>query len=397
MNEMKTKKQLGRVLTVLACGAVIGAWILLYRSGSAPAAPAAASVAAEAQPPAERVETIVLTAQQLERAGIVVQTAKAARISSVHTLTGAIRFNEDRTAHIVPRLAGVVESVHADLGQRVKKGQLLATVASPLLAEQRSEWLNARQRLALAATTYEREQRLWESKISAEQDYLQARQVLQEAQIAARNVEQKLNAMGVSGAAGRALNRYELRAPFDGVIVEKHVALGESVREDSSVFTLSDLSTVWAEIAVPAASLESVRLGGKVTVRAAASSTQAQGTIADVGTLLGEQTRTAQARVVLPNPHMAWRPGLFVTVDVAAEGTAASVAVPVDAVQTVAGRPTVFVRVADGFEARPVSTGSSDGVLVEVVDGLAEGTPYAASGSFVVKAELGKSNANEAR
>lgn len=72
---------------------------------------------------------------------------------------------------MVPRVAGVVESVAANLGQPVKKGQLLAVIASSTVSEQRSEFLSAQKRLALAKTTFDREKKLWEEKISAEQDY----------------------------------------------------------------------------------------------------------------------------------------------------------------------------------------------------------------------------------
>ncbi|MEE3509711.1 biotin/lipoyl-binding protein, partial [Pseudomonas sp. 10C3] len=87
----------------------------------------------------------------------------------------------------VPRVPGVVESVHVNLGQTVKKGQLLAVIASQQISDQRSEQAAAQRRLELARTTYERERQLWQDKISAEQDFLQARQALQEAEIAVSN------------------------------------------------------------------------------------------------------------------------------------------------------------------------------------------------------------------
>jgi cobalt-zinc-cadmium efflux system membrane fusion protein len=341
----------------------------------------------------EQSEKVALTDAQVAGAGISVQVAGPANINSMTTMTGTIRFNEDRTAHVVPRLAGIVESVHADLGQRVKKGQVLAVVASMALAEHRSEFFTAQNRLALAKTNFEREQKLWQDKISAEQDYLQARQAMQEAKIAEQNAQQKLSALGAPSTGAGTLNTYQLRAPFDGVIVEKHISLGESIKEDSNVFTISDLSTVWAEIAVPASNLEAVRVGAKATIKAAALATESAGTITYVGALLGEQTRTAKARVVLTNPNSSWRPGLFVSVDIASGSSQVDVAVPIDAIQSVEGKPTVFVREKGGFEVHHVVLGKADGKLTEVVEGLKPGSQYAAKGSFLIKAELGKSSA----
>jgi len=336
---------------------------------------------------------IELTDEQIKAAAIGIEKATPAKIKVAAQLPGEIRFNEDRTAHVVPRVAGVVESVPANLGQPVKRGQVLAVIASIALSEQRSEQLAAQKRLSLAQSTYEREKKLWEEKISAEQDYLQARQALREAEIAVANSQQKLVALGAGATGSGRLNRYEIRAPFDGMVVEKHIALGEAVKEDASIFTISDLSSVWAEIIVPAKDLNIVRVGEKVVVKATAFDSRAEGSISYVGALLGQDTRTARARVTLANPNMAWRPGLFVTVDVVSGEAEVPVSVLAEAIQTIGDKSVVFIRVSDGFVAQPVRLGRSDGKRIEVLSGLKAGTPYAASGSFVLKSELGKGSA----
>jgi cobalt-zinc-cadmium efflux system membrane fusion protein len=339
---------------------------------------------------------IELSDEQIKAADITIKTAGPARISSVIALAGEVRFNEDRTAHVVPRLAGVVESVAANLGQQVRKGQVLAVIASTQLSGMRSELLSAQKRQALAQVIYQREKNLWQEKISAEQDYLQAQQSLSEAEIATRNAQHKLSAIGASAGAAGTLSRFELRAPFDGAIVEKHIALGEAVKEDANVFTISDLSSVWAEIIVPAKDLGAVRVGEKATVKATSMASVATGRVSYVGSLLGEQTRTAKARVTLANPDMAWRPGLFVNVELTSDERDAPVAVLADAIQTVNDSPTVFIKVDGGFIAQTVALGRSDGKHTEILKGLKIGTTYAASGSFVVKAEQGKGSAGHA-
>ncbi|MDP3672664.1 MAG: efflux RND transporter periplasmic adaptor subunit [Telluria sp.] len=333
---------------------------------------------------------------QAKAAGIKIETAAPARIRSAFQLAGEIRFNEDRTAHVVPRLAGVVESVAANLGQQVKKGQILAVIASTAVSEMRSELLSAQKKQALAQVTYEREKKLWQDKITAEQDFLQAQQAFRESEIATQNARQKLAAIGASTGTVGALSRYELRAPFDGAIVEKHIALGEAVKEDSNVFMISDLSSVWAEIIVPAKDLGIVRVGERATVKATSMGAVSTGTVSYVGSLLGEQTRTATARVTLANPSLAWRPGLFVNVELTSDERNAPVAVLSDAIQTVNDSPTVFVKMDGGFVGQVVTTGRSDGKYTEILTGIKPGTAYAASGSFVVKAEQGKGSAEHA-
>ena len=335
---------------------------------------------------------VSMTDAQVQSAGITLDASAPASIRSGLQFPGEIRFNEDRTAHIVPRVTGVVDSVSANLGQQVKKGQVLAVISSTAVSETRSELQSALQRRQLAKTTYDREKKLFEERISPEQDVLQAQQALREAEIAAANANQKLLALGATPSAG-ALGRFELRAPFDGIVVEKHIALGEAVREDTQVFIISDLSSVWAEMSVPARDLPRVRVGEKVLVRSGAFDATANGTVAYVGSLIGEQTRTARARVTLPNPQGAWRPGLFVNVEVVAEEVAVPVTVASSAIQTIDEKPVVFLKVPGGFVPQPVQLGRTDGKRVEIVEGLKTGSSYAAAGSFVVKSEQGKGSA----
>ncbi|MGD7357804.1 efflux RND transporter periplasmic adaptor subunit, partial [Ralstonia pseudosolanacearum] len=328
--------------------------------------------------------------QQLANAAIGVETAGAAQLRTEVVLPGEIRLNDDRTAHVVPRVAGVAEQVAVELGQPVTRGQLLAVLSSPALSDQRSELQAAQQRLALAQEAHAREKRLWEQGIAAAQDYQQARTALQEARIAADNARQKLAAIGAA-PAGTALNRFELRAPFDGVVVARHLSQGEAVQAEAAVFTIADLRTVWADFAVTAKDLEAVTTHATATVRATATGTAVQGKVSYVGALLGEQTRSAPARVTLDNPKRAWRPGMFVSVSVESGRVPVPVAVRADAVQTVDEKPSVFVPVPAGFEVRPVKTGRSDGTWTEILDGLPAGTRYAAANSYVLKAEAGKS------
>ena len=330
-----------------------------------------------------------LSIAQIEAAGVQLAAAGPRELGTAFSFPGEIRFDEDRTAHVVPRVPGVVEAVQAELGQAVKRGQVLAVIASQQISDLRSEQQAAQRRLELARLTFQREQQLWQERISAEQDYLQARQVLQEAEIALANARQKVAAVGPAGAG----NRYELRAPFDAVVVEKHLTVGEVVDETSNAFTLSDLSRVWATFAVAPRDLDKVVTGRNVTVSAPDLGAQVEGKVNYVGSLLGEQNRAATVRATLANPNGAWRPGLFVNIAVSVERFNAAVVVPESALQTWEEQTVVFARTEEGFEARPVKAGRRDAGHVEIISGLAAGTQVAAAGSFVLKSELGKGSA----
>lgn len=352
--------------------------------------PAASAPAAHAEP-APRAQ---ITDEQLRHNGIRVAVAGPQRIAGTLELMGEVKLNQDRSVVVTPRLAGVVQAVRVNAGDRVQRGQVLAVVTSPALADQRAELLAAQKRLMLARQTHDREKKLWEDKISAEQDYLAARQALQETEITVENLRQKLAALGASGAAGtQGLAQLEIRAPIAGVIVDKKISVGEALKEDAAIFQLADLSNVWVELVVPAQELARVQAGARAQVKATAFDAEGEGKLSYVGALVGEQSRSATARLVLANAQGVWRPGLTVSVTLSHGNVDVPVAVTLDAVQTLDGRTVVFARRGQQFEVVPVKTGRSDDKHVEVTQGMPAGERYAAKNSFLVKAELGKSEA----
>lgn len=338
---------------------------------------------------------VQLSDEQLKSNGVEIATAGPARIRSSLALLGEVKLNQDRSVFVTPRLSGIVESVRASAGDTVKRGQVLAVISSQALADQRGELLAAQKRMALAKTTFEREKRLWEEKISAEQDYLAAKHAFQEAEISAESARQKLSSLGTGATeSSQGLTRYEIRSPIDGVVTEKKISVGEVLKEDALIFQVADLGTVWVELTVPAKDVNALKVGDSASVKAAAFEAQATAKLSYVGALVGEQSRNATARLVLANPKGLWRPGLPVTVDLTSGEVDVPVAVAADAVQSVGESTVVFGRYGKQFEARPLTLGRSDGRFVEVVKGLQAGERYAAKNSFLVKAEVGKAGAS---
>jgi len=391
-----SRKQWLVIITVMIVGAAMAFLILTTRKqvdanpfdddGLRPASTATAAAPKE-------TNKVLMDEAQIKASDIHVASAGPIPISTILQFPGEIQINDDRTVHVVPRVSGVAEAVLVSTGQIVKKGQTLAVFSSQMISEQRSALQTAQKRLSLANTIYQREKTLWEQKITAEQDYLQALQSLREAEIAVDNAQQKLSAVGVilnNNSNSGSLNRFELRAPYDGLVVERNLSVGEAVKEDTPIFIISDLSTVWAEVHIPAKDLPHVRMGDKVTLRATAFEAQTTGTVAFIGALVGELTRMAKARIVLANPQGAWRPGLFVSVEVKAAEVQVPIAIETDALQTLGTQQVVFVRTDTGFKAHAVKLGLNDGKHVEVLEGLAAGVRYAAKGSYILKSELSK-------
>ena len=331
--------------------------------------------------------------------GIEVAEAGPGELRVEVVLPGEVQVNPDSIAHITPRVPGVVRKVHKGLGDPVKAGDLLAVLDSRELAEAKAGFLAAIERLGLARSNLERETYLHEREISSEQEYLEARQAEAEVRISLQSAEQHLRAIGLTeqeiqglrDQPDQVLTRYEMRAPFDGVVVEKHVTLGEMLGDDSLPFVIADLSDVWIVLTVYQKDLAAIGPGQRAHIVATHGLAEATGTIEYVSPILDKHTRTTTARVVMPNAG-EWRPGLFVTARVLVERVNAGVVVPKTAVQTIDGEQVVFVETSDGFAARHVRLGRSDAESVEILDGLTPGERYVAKGGFVLKAELGKAS-----
>ncbi len=334
--------------------------------------------------------------EMLKSTGIDILTAGPATLTPTLKLPGEIIFNEHTIVQVVPRLAGIVISVDGHHGQHVKKGEVLAVIESPMLADLLSQYQVARKRLALARATFEREKQLWEEKISAKQDYLAAQELLSEAEIAMHLAAVKLHSLGVRPDSSRSdenLARYEIHAPISGLITAKAIALGQTLKEDAPIFTIADVSTVWVAVTVYPKDLAVIKIGQKAKVSATASDVESEGTVSYITTIIGGQTRTATARVELDNKGDRWRPGMFVNAELVTEEIQVPVAVATQAIQTLRDWSVVFGRYGKYFEARPLELGRSDGRMVEVLSGLSAGEQYASGNSFAIKAELGKSGA----
>lgn len=339
---------------------------------------------------------VELSPEARENAKLELKTVGPAKIAVTLALPGELTLNADAVAHVTPRVAGTVREVKKNLGDVVKKGDVLAVLDSRDLAEMQREVAAAKERLTLAESELARQETLWKERIGAEKDYIAAKQAFAEARIEWSSAAQKLGA--AAGAGGRGAG-YALVAPLDGTVVEKHASVGEVMKEDTQAFIVADLTHVWVDVTVYAKDLPRVAVGQRAAVRAEGLESAAFGAIDYLGAIVGEQTRSAEARIVLTSPGAAWRPGLFVTAEVVVDEAEVSLAVEEGALQKLEGRDVVFIEVEGGFEARAVKLGRAgvaregEPAMVEILGGLPAGAAYVAKNSFLLKAELGKSEA----
>jgi len=341
-------------------------------------------------------ELVKINDLQRKKLDIKFGTAGPGRLLTTIELPGEIMMDADHLAHIMPLLPGVVQEVRKKLGETVRRGDVMAIIASRELADAKAAYLSASERVALAQETFTREEQLWRKKISAKQEYLDAKKSLSEAKIEHRSTEQKLRFLGFSDAfiedlqkhPERNLIRYVITAPIDGTVVQKHITLGEKVSDDTEILTVADLSRVWVDLSVPQKDLVSIKKGQRTHISLGFGTPDAEGKISYVSPMADRKTRTALARVVLPNPDRRWRPGLFVKARISVGELRLPLVVPKEVLQRLENENVVFVEAKGGFEPRHVTVGRSDESNVEILSGLFAGERYAARGGFELKAVM---------
>ncbi len=186
-----------------------------------------------------------------------------------------------------------------------------------------------------------------------------------------------------------SLEDYVLTAPIAGVVTARMANPGETAGSEP-LFTVSDFSQVWADLTLFPRDRVRVKTAQEVVIIASDGNARAPGHIALVGALGSAAEQTLLARVPLANAQGLWTPGQFVTGEVVVREESVPVAVQTEALQTLEDRTVVFVQGPEGFVPRLVTLGRQDTQTTQIVEGLAVGERYAATGSFVLKAEFGK-------
>lgn len=340
----------------------------------------------------EESDIVAMTIAQQEEIGLVVTTARSGDIEHILSLLGEVRLYEDRMAHLVPIVAGIVRSVFVSLGEKVREGQVLAIIDSPELADLKADYLEKVPNLELTRRTFERKQYLKQENIASEADWLEAQAAFQNAETVLRSAKRKLIVLGLSkeeirdlpDAGDEDFGSYALKSPIAGTIIARHITRGEKIGEDE-VFIVADLSVVWVDLQIPAKDLGRVKEGLFIEITSTEGKV-AEGKLSLVGPVVDKERRTALGRVVLPNPEGFWKPGIFVKGQIQGKTSSSAVVVPSEAVQNIDGENIIFVPDGDGFKPVAVILGKSIKDKTEILAGLKAGDRYVAKGAFELKA-----------
>lgn len=345
----------------------------------------------------EAEESLSLTAEQMQQHRVKLAQVALGEVNQLQSFPAKLVVNTDRQAHVSPSFAGRVESVHVELGQQVKRGQALANLLVPDLVDQQANLQIAQTNLDLAKQDYEREHRLWSQGISAKQDYQRAYNAYRQAQIQVQAVRSRLTAFGASSSSN---GRYTLTAPISGAISNKDIVIGENVQLADQLFTIDQLDQLWLEFVLPTMANINVQPNQQIRFKSLQTGNIFNAQVQSLTTEADAQTGRLQIRAKVLSNATELRPNLMVNVELQAGSKPSVIRVSSEAIQQVDGKDVVFVAQANqnkgfDFKAVPVQIGQrmQDGQWIEITQGLSAGQSYVAVGSFLLKSELEKGEA----
>ncbi|MCU4412651.1 efflux RND transporter periplasmic adaptor subunit [Acinetobacter sp. WU_MDCI_Axc73] len=344
----------------------------------------------------EESKELTLTPQQMSEFGVKLTRVEYGSVSQSLEYPAKLIANTDQQAHVASTFTGRVESVNAMLGQQVKKGQVLATVFIPELVDQQANLRIAQEVLTLAQQDYQREKQLFDQGISARQDYQKTYNAYRQAQIQVQAAHSRLSALGANaGSQGR----YALKAPLSGVVSQKDIVVGEYITSDKQLFVIDQLDQLWLEFIMPSEKNISIKPNQQIHFKSLQTQNRFNAQIQTLTSEADSQTGRLQVRAKVLTPAQELRPNLMVNVLLQTENNQSVLRVSKNAIQQIEGKSVVFVTDHENknihFKAVNVEVGrySSDGQWVEIKSGLTDKQQYVSHGSFLLKSEMEKGEA----
>lgn len=392
MNSNPRNKRVTIAAVVIAIALAVAAAVLL--GGGKTGKAADKDEHAEGEKGHSEGQELTLTSEEAARAGIKTEAVQAQKLATTISVTASIQADQDRIARVAPRTEARITSAPAKLGDRVRQGQVLASLDSVDVGEAYANLVQARSELRIAEADLQRAESLVKDEIIPRKDFLKAQSDREKAAASVRAASDKLRMLGGNPSAGeQGVSGFSVVAPFSGVVIEKKATIGDLASPSEPLFTVADLSRVWILADLPESALAQVRIGAqaRVTVPSYPSETFS-GRVSHIGAALNKDTRTVAARIEVPNADGRLKPDMFATAVIEVGGDNREViSLPDPAIVILQGQPSIFVFEQGAYVARAVQPGERSGGRTVVSAGIKPGDQVVTAGAYELKARKQKS------
>ena len=392
MIEETNRTKLIAGLSVVAL-ALAGSGVMLGRTLLAPSAATAPATAGEGEHGEEEEHGpegfVAMDAARTQAAGIATEAVSPGGLAAEIIAQGVVATTSEGEAVLTARADGAIVRITQHLGDNVRAGETIALLESREAATLVADRSKAAAQANAARSAYAREKRLFDARVTARQDLEAAQAGLAEAEAELRRSQSAAGASKLSGD-GRTL---AITSPVTGRLTRADARLGAYVLAGTDLFHVSDPNRLQVNASVLPADARRVRVGDTAVIELAGGETR-MATVHSITPALDAQSKTATL-ILTPQGAAQLTAGQGVRVRVRPGGQSSDgrMTLPEDAVQTVEGKNMVFVRGPKGFQATEVVIGERSGGRIEIVSGLPAGTVVATKGAFLLKAELGKGEA----
>ena len=387
---MNDKRFLGGAAAVAIVAALGGFGIARWTASEPAATEAASGNTAAPKEEKKTPDTVAMTAQADQQAGIAVETINPSGLGAEIVAQATVSASPQGEAIVTARAGGAVTRLMKRLGDPVRAGETLAVVESRDAAQFAADRTAAAAKSTLAQKALAREQYLFRQKVSARVELEQA-----EAEAASAVAEARRASVAAGAARVTSDGRGVLvSSPISGRVTSENVSLGAFVQPETELMRVADASKIQVEAAVGPTDAQRLSPGDRAIIELPDGRT-VEARVRAVTPGLANDTRSATAVLDVTG---SLQPGLAVRVRLLPSGggtTSNAIVVPEDAVQTLEGRDIVFVRTARGFKAQTITIGQRSNGRVEILKGLAAGSQVATKNAFLLKAELGKGAGEE--
>jgi membrane fusion protein, heavy metal efflux system len=334
-----------------------------------------------------------LTPDQLANANLTTTTVSDREAITHLKLNGVLTADRRKTHRVAPVVDGIVMTLEVVEYEKVHKGQVLARLRSHSLGQAQADYLETLARFELTLSERTRIEGLWKDGVVAESRWLK---VDSEYKSARATLESRHRLLSLTGLSDKQIdllpkqpNRlavFDLTSPIDGLITGVDIESGQQLDTGQAAFHVDDLSTLWAMVKIPVASLSQVKTGAEADVLVQANPDQSYlGKLESLGGEVDKQSQTLTGRIVLANPDGLLRLGMYAEVRLTGV-TKQGLMVPAGAVFRVGDQSYVFKVLGDGrFESVTVKTGVEAGGWITIVSGIAENETVVSSGVAELK------------
>jgi cobalt-zinc-cadmium efflux system membrane fusion protein len=369
---------------------------------------------------------VILDAEDYKVSDIIAAPVEQGGIEQMLEAPGEVQLPPTQNAQITPPIAGIIRSVNKVTGQNVRAGEALCSIESAELGTARAELQSALSERGVAERAYERWKQLYEKGLRSQTELWTTEAEFTRAKLRVEAAGARLRALGQNAVtdhmdAGALSNRYELRSPITGSVLQQQGSIGQNVESKDVLFTVGDLKSVWVTASVSERDMARLRTGMKAIVMPAQAEGLLEGHVQFIAQQADSQTRTVPVRIIVQNRaksagtgQFILTPGMFANVQFVTGKSSPTLTVPLEAVQELNGKHVVFVQTSTTKHRQPshnsgpesdhnqetgsrhmfqpieVELGSSDTQRIEILKGLKGGEKVVVKNAYLLKSELEK-------